>query len=437
MLAMDECTPAQRAWKKSKPAEETARYLYGVKSPTPETESVHELYQRTQREDEELELALELSLVQTHTPPRSRRHTLPRRSQVPFAFHLPYNMVALSVPCLRRPICPSVSRLLLLPPNPALKPSVELTLLPPLVYHLAQGATPVIPRKRRPAPSVQKRLNITTQLNQDWMAAAAGPKVIPSSKAIPAASSTFHTARTVSRRPFADTREVNRFTAVFMDTPVFIDGEPQPPVVISVDDCPDFPEYVFDKPILGRLGIDEENLEMFHSPHGTFMGIASSYVHTVTTDGVVMLRRTGLSPAPTPSSYGQYNIYGTFVVVVLGLSIYALDQHTPDPIDPSIKRTSFPEPGPAEMASWAVCVRACSRVVLMRDPAYKSLPRIHRFALAFGPQHAYVQGTYNENAGYWASATPALREEAIAAGRTADGLWSQFRKRVRALQESL
>ncbi|KAF7335499.1 hypothetical protein MVEN_02203500 [Mycena venus] len=63
----------------------------------------------------------------------------------------------------------------------------------------------------------------------------------------------------------------------------------------------------------------------------------------------------------------------------------------------------------------------------------KHLSHPERFYLAFGGEFKYVQGTWNENAAYWYThSTPQQREEAIAAGRTAPGLWSEFRQRVNA-----
>jgi hypothetical protein len=70
----------------------------------------------------------------------------------------------------------------------------------------------------------------------------------------------------------------------------------------------------------------------------------------------------------------------------------------------------------------------------MKDPKYKHIARPQRFQLAFGKQFNYVKGTWNENLTYWTSASPGLVERGIRAGKTADGLWSTFRKQVRESQ---
>jgi hypothetical protein len=99
-------------------------------------------------------------------------------------------------------------------------PDFPALLLPPPALGRARapdttGAAPVplVPSARKPAP-----LKITTQLNETWMAASGGPRVVPpSSQSVVMRPSTFHTKRPVARRPVVDARQIRRFTAVFID----------------------------------------------------------------------------------------------------------------------------------------------------------------------------------------------------------------------------
>ncbi|KAJ7757856.1 hypothetical protein B0H14DRAFT_2634809 [Mycena olivaceomarginata] len=264
--------------------------LYGVKSPTPETEAVREQFAREEREDTELELGIQLSLAH---PQPTLQQAGPSRLRLPSPIQQAGRLRSLSaspeLPAALFPTLGSFSSSYSFssssPPQPFSTPALGRAQAPNVTAK--EAATPPVPRKRRPAASVQKStapLRITTQLNKDWMAAKGGP--IPQATAT-ATHATFHTARTVSRRPFADPRQTNRFTAVF------VDEAPKPPTAICIDTCPRWPDYVFDDPTLARLGIDTAAMELYSTVHGTFIGITKEYVHSVATDSVVLLRQPG------------------------------------------------------------------------------------------------------------------------------------------------
>ncbi|KAJ7278644.1 hypothetical protein C8J57DRAFT_1221486 [Mycena rebaudengoi] len=297
--------------------------LYGVKSPTPETETVREWFAREECEDNELELGIRLSLA--HPQPTSQQagpsqprlpspilqagclRSLSASLELPAALFPTLRSFSSSsppqpfpTPALGRARAPDVTTLFPTlrsfsssPPQPVPTPALGRARAPDVTAK--EAATPPVARKRRPAASVQKSttpLQITTQLNKDWMAASGGPIRHPTAAAAP----TFHTACTVSQRPFADPHQTNRFTAVFMDL-VLIDGwlqELQPPAAITIDQCPSWPDYVFDDHTLVGLGIDVTNIELYSPIHGTFIGITTKYVHTVSTDSVILLHHPGI-----------------------------------------------------------------------------------------------------------------------------------------------
>ncbi|KAJ7497861.1 hypothetical protein B0H11DRAFT_2189956 [Mycena galericulata] len=159
----------------------------------------------------------------------------------------------------------------------------------------APGATSLRPRKRVPAASIPKPSNappplkITTQMNADWMASNGGPPIQGRSTGsnVPGPS-TFHVKRTVSRRPYADLRQIQRFTLVYFDSDAI------PPTIIVVDDCPRWPTYVLTTEMLKGLGRDIYDLDRFSPDHGVWIGINANYVHEVSTDCVVILRRRGI-----------------------------------------------------------------------------------------------------------------------------------------------
>ncbi|KAJ7939505.1 hypothetical protein B0H13DRAFT_2300787 [Mycena leptocephala] len=435
------------------------------KSPSPETESVRECYDRENREDRELEVALPASYA----------------------------------PCPHLPTSPHAFSLL--------RPSVEPVLpSPPL-----QGVQ---------ASSVLKTaapLRITTQMNPTWMNTNGGPQIQgDGARDVQAAApTTFHIRRTISRRPFAEVEQLQRFKLVYIDE----DG--RPPTVICVEQCRLWPSYILDPPMLARLGRDIVGLEWFSPAHGLWISVSTSYVHTVATDSSLLLRRHGVRglnedqviatflPTTKPIHL-RYNINGERTALrakykektsnmsttidgddsdievlsdvelvsvsairkrqikiepgaspprqrprlSVDTSSAALHPSTSSALPvsslssaaslsplatPSTSATTPPSsPSPSSSASSSVVwprgqyvVDMASGFTLMRNEDYQHLLQPERFKLAFGAGFKYVRGTYQENARYWWTlATPKLKQEGINAGHTPAGQWSEFRKRV-------
>jgi hypothetical protein len=127
------------------------------------------------------------------------------------------------------------SRLRALSPSPDLPPHITIpSPLPALSRATAPDATGTNKRprqclgaasaaaKRRPTPS----FNITTQMNQTWMSQNGGGSTSSSSSQTPPPlqatlppSAVFHIRQGGSRRQFADRRQIERFTLVYLVHP--------------------------------------------------------------------------------------------------------------------------------------------------------------------------------------------------------------------------
>ncbi|KAJ7328304.1 hypothetical protein DFH08DRAFT_940594 [Mycena albidolilacea] len=432
--------------------------LYSVKSPTPETETVHEWFAREEREDNELDLGIRLSLA--HPQPTSQQAG-PSRLRLPSSIQQAGRLRSLSAsPELPAALFPTLN-IFSSPSPPQPFPT------PALAANVHKSTAP---------------LRITTQLNKDWMAAKGGP--IPQAAATQA---TFHTARTVSRRPFADPCQTNRFTEVF------VDEAPKPPTEICIDTCPRWPDYVFDDPTLARLGIDTTAMELYSMVHGTFIGITKEYIHSVATDSVILLRQPGTQRPDldhvistffpkTKSLHLRYNVSGERAAVRAAYKqqdenpiIIVVDDDSDSEVEvTSGKRLIKREPGASPQQQPCLSINPSLSRSLTPSPlsslstlstsstpattpspsprtwpgglylsdmvpgfavmqSQKHLSRPERFHLAFGGDFKYVQGTWNENTAYWYThSTPQQREDTISAGRTAVGLWSEFCRCVNA-----
>ncbi|KAJ7216433.1 hypothetical protein GGX14DRAFT_696277 [Mycena pura] len=209
--------------------------LPGVKSPTPETESIRERYEREEREDAaRLELGLRLSQDQTGAGP----------SRAPSPH--PASTLFLASPPSPRPLSSS--------------PDFPDSLLP-LVSHKGK----VRATKTRPAPAP---LRITTQMNSDWMS--------PSPP-------TFH----VKKKAPASTRS---FVVVYWVRPNVAHR------TFVIEDVPAWPRWRICE-ATGRfaelLG-NGAHVELYFPKFTSWAEVTSTFVHTVTTDCVVMLRRAGV-----------------------------------------------------------------------------------------------------------------------------------------------
>ncbi|KAJ7131371.1 hypothetical protein C8R44DRAFT_731601 [Mycena epipterygia] len=252
------------------------------KSPTPRAETSGERFKREAREADDLELALRLS-QEEYTPSTSstsstgsRLRTLSPSPVLP-AYILPH-------PALGQAQAPDV---------PTQSSSSSPTLGRALAPDVTGRPSSSLSKTRLPAASVHKPaapLRITTQLNEMWMASNGGPQVLGVPRDTAAQLSTLYVKKTVARRPIADTRQVHRFTLVFID-----EGE-KPPTVICVDDCPSWPSYVLDEPTITWLGLgpQADGVDLYSPPLRMFIGITLQYVHTVSTDSVILLRRPGV-----------------------------------------------------------------------------------------------------------------------------------------------
>ncbi|KAJ6466395.1 hypothetical protein C8R45DRAFT_1106635 [Mycena sanguinolenta] len=195
--------------------------LPGIKSPTPETESIRERYEREEREDaERLEHGLRLS-----------------QDEATRAAAGPSRLASQSFPMLRAlSLSPTFPTRVLPPPQP------------------------------RPAGSAPKKLCITTQLNSDWMGTS---------------STTLHVKNkakaTVSRR----------FIIVFWNE------ENMPHRVMCIEDVPSWPRWRASEAtgILAALLGNNTKIDLFFQKYKSWVGIELEYVHLVSQDCIVMLRR--------------------------------------------------------------------------------------------------------------------------------------------------
>ncbi|KAJ7513194.1 hypothetical protein B0H11DRAFT_2213719 [Mycena galericulata] len=447
-----------------------------IPSPSPETETVCERYEREAREDADLELAVQRSIhdqqgsavalpTSTRTP-----HLRPLSPTPDFPAHIPFT------PALSRAVAPDATG--------------------------AHGApsSPIT----RPAPPP---LRITTQLNETWMSSNGGPQIAGRTPAVSTRPETLHLRRhgAVSRRPVYNARQVQRFTLVY------IDETDKAPVVRIIDDCPLWPSYVLGDNILSQLGSDIIALDWLSPSLGfLWVGISTTYVHTVSRDSVVVLRRRGISVAdekglittfyptakPLHLRYNatgeraalrkEYKTKGAVVIedsdsevqvlsdseveivleprkrsikqepggspprqrprLVIDTSVPRAEGSSSSSIPPSsssVPPSTTPattpptSPGPLPAKSkhlvWPrgqYTIDMAAGFDRMKSPALMDIPRPQRFKHAFGEQYTYHKGTYQENAKYWwAAKSPALKQEAIDAGRTPAGLWAEYRRR--------
>ncbi|KAJ7664797.1 hypothetical protein B0H17DRAFT_1211152 [Mycena rosella] len=247
-------------------------------SPSPEIESLQDQYVReVAAEDADLERAYHLSLEDMEAGP-SLRLTSP--SPVEQAQRLAVQLRSL--------------RALSLSPNLPHSSALLDTLA--LGRAAAPDATgePTLPRTRLAAASVPKQLRppplrITKQLNDTWMAANGGPQIAgPSTAVAGCTQSTLHIRTSIACRGFVDRQYVQHFMLVYFDR------DDELATMVDVDECPDWPAYTFDKEMLVRLGTNIFDLERFSPEHGLWIWMNIHYVHVVSTDGVLVLRRRGI-----------------------------------------------------------------------------------------------------------------------------------------------
>ncbi|KAJ7707381.1 hypothetical protein B0H17DRAFT_1125197 [Mycena rosella] len=164
---------------------------------------------------------------------------------------------------------PSTSALRVLSPSPELPMGITSSApAPALGRACTPNATgnPSAPRKHLPAPSTRLShsapLHITTQMNDVW----------------------------ITCRPFADPRLIKRFMVVFWSM------DDKPHTVSFVEDCPSWPTWRVSEATgnLAYLVADDTNFELFSDNFKAWIGISADFVHHISTDSIILLRRCGV-----------------------------------------------------------------------------------------------------------------------------------------------
>ncbi|KAJ7433952.1 hypothetical protein B0H11DRAFT_2208620 [Mycena galericulata] len=377
--------------------------------------------ERMDQEEADMELAMELSIQQARAEAASPPLLLP-----PSSSSLQGTSSAPSPSLRMLSLSPSFPTTLLLP-----APALGQAFAPN-----APGATSLRPRKRVPAASIPKPSNappplkITTQMNADWMASNGGPPIQGRSTGsnVPGPS-TFHVKRTVSRRPYADLRQIQRFTLVYFDSDAI------PPTIIVVDDCPRWPTYVLTTEMLS----DIYDLDRFSPDHGVWIGINANYVHEVSTDCVVILRRRGIRglredetiqtffPSKGNPAHLRYNLTGERSALRAQYKQKG-KQAGKEGTDRYFVVSDSDSNTDVEVVADLREVSTSRKRQLNQDPGSSPARRRPRLFIKF---HS---STYSDNRRLWLKASkvsPSLRQRFVDAGRTPRGLWSAFRAQLR------
>ncbi|KAJ7188079.1 hypothetical protein C8R46DRAFT_1023557 [Mycena filopes] len=316
----------QRAtWDRQRLEEEERAFEESIGFNDPDLSLEDELAQYEQRErnalkdQERADMALAVRLSQeehsTLSPPPAQPSAGPARLQS----LSPHLLFASSPPPATPSAGPSRLRSLSLSPDlPAsLAASVSASYIHVPSPSLGRAVAPdvlekPVPRRRQQAASAPSRprvpqVRITTQLNDTWMSLNGGsesptsPSLAPPSPSLaPPSSSFLHVRGGSTRRPFANARQVERFTLVFLTGAA--------PYILSVDASqirsPRFPVYQLSadtktqETLRSELQDDEgfpiTQLDMYLTRQRLWLGIDIDYVHTVSTDSFLILRRRGV-----------------------------------------------------------------------------------------------------------------------------------------------
>ncbi|KAJ7069022.1 hypothetical protein B0H15DRAFT_807275 [Mycena belliarum] len=345
-------------------------------------------------------------------------------------------------------------------------------------------------RVRSSAASTQPSLQITKQLNNDWLSA------VP--------TDTLHIAPTGGgRRPFKKTLAVRRFLLVYFDK---ANAAPQQRFVTE---CPDWPSWQLSTAVgtLASLGETLTRIEHYTTTFRTWIQVPLDFVHELTTDCVVLLRRHGVrgvdeastierffpqaepshiryglsqeraavrktykasktevfdissdsedaveivkvkrrkridSPA-RPSQRRRISLDTTVVVNRVSPSSSSSTLWTPYNLStpdttppPSTSLLSF-SPSPPSLSAtqrWPASEYVIDMVEGFKQMASQELSHMpvgRRFRKIYGNLRVYKQQTYSDQVRRWMSATEDQRKAARDAGRTKEGLWSTFAKSV-------
>ncbi|KAJ7314725.1 hypothetical protein DFH08DRAFT_972473 [Mycena albidolilacea] len=451
--------------------------LPGVRSPTPEAESVREVYEW---EEHELAHALQLSL-QDH---QSGRAAVPGPS-----LRLPSSIVTAGTlqplsdsPDFPTSLRPSIARLRSLSPSPGASSSL---FPPPLLLAM------------RPVPTAAGRKpkahQITRQLNDDWMGMSTGSSQGPSRVPMATQPSTFHLRKQVS--PL-----LKHFILVFWYK------ENAPHRVYWIDSVPTWPQWrVSDAtgPFADLLA--DADVDMYTPKYKQWVTINTSFPHTVSFDSILMLRcrdidcldfdavvqnfypesrhptstlhiRTNMpaersalrsiyknarttrsgKPRSADLSYDDddSDVQVTDVKISkrikqedelpyrrqrLHLEPLPLNTNTLIVID-SDSDDELPTMAPSASASasdaappWPAGMYVVDMVTGFRQMdsrSLKGLNREERFKRVFGSEVEYHASTFTAQQAKFNKATPTQVKKGVEAGRTTDGLWSVWRKRI-------
>ncbi|KAJ7698141.1 hypothetical protein B0H17DRAFT_1197109 [Mycena rosella] len=240
-----------------------------------------EYLERERREEQELQLTIQLSQEAYCQPPAQ-----PSQDDI-------------GQPPARRPPSPApCASTSTLPPLSA-SPHFPTVLLSPVVGRAVSPDMSHRPCMRLTAPSLEatKRkpvpFKITTQLNETWMGLHGGntsSTLSTSSTPSTTLSSVFHVKRTGSWRAFVDPKLTERFMLIFL-----VPGAAAK--ILCVDNVPAFPQYTLSadartletlSKTVGPLGSE---LDVFLEKQRLWLGINIGFIHVMSTDSVLLLRR--------------------------------------------------------------------------------------------------------------------------------------------------
>ncbi|KAJ7630262.1 hypothetical protein FB45DRAFT_531639 [Roridomyces roridus] len=403
--------------------------LFGVKSPTPDAESVRERHEREMREEEDLQHALRLSVTEQG-----------RRSLSP----------------------------------PVAGPSRQIPDLAPLSPSPDLPETLTVPTSRRP------QLNITTQLNPIWMGAKGGPSVrgapTQSSQAA-SSSSTLHSRKHKISRQFLV---------------VFWSDDEKPHCVCLIDKCPSWPDWRVSEasgPLADVLG-DNPEVDIYTVRYKTWTSTSLDAPHAVTVDTVLFLRRRGVEcfkfddavatffPKSASSRHLRLNLpqerthlrqlYQTHKPITIddssdsevevvketvprkkrrhdeeqtrrqrpkltiSVDTNRDDHHESPPLTAtSASSSSTPASTPlTEQPPWPVGMYVVEMVEGFKSMATLQGNRQDRFTASF-PGYDYKPSTYDLQMLFFKAATPSDIKRGVDAGTSRAGLWTVWRKTVR------
>ncbi|KAJ7700732.1 hypothetical protein B0H17DRAFT_1128596 [Mycena rosella] len=312
----------------------------------------------------------------------------------------------------------SISTLRVLSPSPELPTSIASSATAPaLSQALTPDATggPLAPRKHLPALSTHLShfapLHITTQMNDVWMSSNSGPELQSRAQTnVP----TFHIRQTSTRRPFTDPHLIKRFMVVFYSM------DDKPHTVSFIEDCPSWSTWRVSEATgnLAYLVADDTTFELFSDNFKAWIEVIICNSSSDEDD----------SGAQTRTKASKHVIHIDDNSVLRSLS--------PLPSTPSLPSSLRASP-PLEVLSPAAAPRPTGMYTMdmvtgfiqMKSDELKHIVSwSDRFMIVFG--QGYKSLTYNNHVRKWREAPAAPHTQALDGGRTSEGSWSMFVRRV-------